>query len=397
MNILDSHNHFNLDKLFYDPMSKIYIYQALLTFAKSMVGIFVPVYLYKLGYSLIEVILYLVGNSVVYLLLIPFSLNLINKIGFKRMILLSTPIYIIYLSSLYYINYSNIFYFISIFLLGTYLSFFWPAMHSEIALNLSKKHRGSQLGTLQIIMTLVGTIAPFIGGYFLENLSYWYLLLLASFLIFLGTIPLLLSEDIKLNKYSISFKEYIALLVLKKNINSKIAFSSEGLESILNVAIWPIFVFILLSENFLSLGFLYTIVSFISIFFILYFKRYIDSNNRKKYLSLIVKFLSLNWFLRFLVFLFGGVFLYFVESMSKLVLNMFSMSFMSIFYSNAEKFGYMDYIILRELYLHGTKILVSIFIFIPFIYFFGESLITLSALILYGVFFSFGLSYLREE
>ena len=70
---------------------------------------------------------------------------------------------------------------------------------------------------------------------------------------------------------------------------------------------------------------------------------------------------------------------------------------MSIFYNNAKKIGYMDYIILREIYLHSTKLFIGLFVFIPTLLYFGESIITLSSLIFFGIFFAFGLSLIREE
>jgi len=399
MNTLDHHSFFNFNKLLSDSMSKIYIYQAFLTFSKSMIGIFVPVYLYKLGFSVVDIILYSLGNSLTYLIMIPLSVKIIKSIGFKNTILLSTPIYIIHLLCLNYLGYNGIFFHLAWLTFGIYAAIFWPAMHSEIAANSSKKHVGSQLGTLQIITTLVATSAPFIGGIFLETLSYWYLLIFASVLILLGTLPMIFSKDVELQKYDFNFSDYLRLIKKNKNglIYSKIAFASEGVEWLLNLSIWPILVFIFLSKNFLKLGILISIVSLISIIIVMYFKKIVDSNKKSKYLNLITKFLSLNWFLRSFILFFSSFFLYFVETMSKIILNMFNMSFMSIFYNNAKKVGYMDYIILREIYLHGTKIFVGFFVFIPFLLFFGEKIITLSALISFGILFALGLSLIREE
>ena len=163
------HHHFEVNKLLHDKMSKLYIFQALIMFVKSLIGIFVPIYLFKTGYSLPFIFFYLLGTSITYLLFIPITIRIINFLGFKKIIILSIPIYFLHILTLNYVSTSNdIFFHLSWFSFGVYAAFFWPAMHSEIALNGSNKHRGSQMGTLQIITTIFSTIAPFIGGYILE-------------------------------------------------------------------------------------------------------------------------------------------------------------------------------------------------------------------------------------
>lgn len=389
-------HHFMLSKALHDKMTKIYIFQALLTFVKAMIGIFVPVYLFKLGFSVIEVILYSIGHSLIYLLLIPLSTKTIKKIGFKYTILLTVPMYLIHIISLNFLTAHPIFFHIAWITIGIYISFFWPAMHSEIALNGSKKHRGSQMGTLQIISTIFAAAAPLIGGIFLENIGYFQLMILMSVIILIGLIPLLYSEDIKVKKYEFHFKDYIRLYKNKKLTNSKIAFASEGVASTLNMYLWPIVVFILLEKNFLSFGILATAISVISILFVLYMKNYIDKHPKEKVLNFTSKVLSLNWIVKGFIFLLGSFALYFLDLITKLLFNLFSLSFLSIFYNNAQKVGYMDYIVLREEYLHTTKIITG-FLIIGYLSLVGTTLMTLSLALLVGVVFSWGLAFLKEE
>lgn len=391
------HSHFTLNKALHDKMSKIYIYQAMLTLAKSMIGIFIPIYLYKLGYSIIDILLYTIGQSLIYLILIPISTKIIQKIGFKYTILLSTPIYLIHLTTLNFLSSSPIFFHLAWISFGVYTAIFWPAMHSEIALNGSNKHRGSQMGTLQIIITIVATLAPFIGGTFLEISSYWNLLILITTIIILGTIPMLLSKDVKIQKFEFEFKDYIKLIKNKKVNNSKIAFASEGIEWLLNITIWPILVFILLNQSFLKLGILLTIVSIISIIIILYIKKILDKKDKNKILKIITKIMSLNWMLKSSILFFGSFFLYFIETIGKLIQTLFNISYSSIFYNNAKKIGYMDYIILRELYLHGTKTIFVLFIIIPYLLIFKENLMILSSIVIIGIIFALGLGFMKEE
>ncbi len=393
----NNNNHLVLHKSLNDPMNKLYFYLAMLTFVKSLIGIFVPVYLYKLGYSLVEILLYTIGIGFMYLILIPISIKTINKIGFKYTLLLTTPIYLFHIVTLNFLDSGILFYHLSWISFGIYVSFFWPAMHSEIAVSGSKKHRGSQLGTLQIISTIVATLAPLIGGIFLDSVGYGYLLILAFFILFIGFIPLFFSKDIKINDYDFNYLDYLRLIKDKKTKNSKLAFISEGIElSIIGVHIWPILVFILLSQSFVKFGMLLSAVSILSVIFILYFKKFIDNNDKNKTLNMITKVMSFNYLLKSLVLFMGSFFLYFVETIGKLVQNTFSISYYSIFYNNASKMEYLDYIILRELYLHISKIIGMIFIIILSL-FFEVNVQFLSFILILGVLFAFGLNFMVED
>lgn len=389
-------NHFELHKLLHSKMSKLYIYQALLTFAKSLVSVFVPVFLYKSGFSLIDIMLYTTGVSFIFILIMPLTVKTIKKIGFKYTLLLSTPIYVLHLICLNFINTSNIYFHLAWLSFGFYVAFFWPTFHSEMALNGSSKNRTSQMGTFQIITTLVGTFAPAIGGLILTNSSYLSLLITSSVFILIGFIPFLFSKDIKLKKFNFGYKNYIDFFRTNKYSLSKKAFAFEGLNYILVIFIWPIIIFNLLNKNFLNYGALVTTISFISVMIIISIKKSIDKTDKTKYFKHTTKFLSFNWFLKSFVIFFGPFVLYFIEGISKLTNNIYNLLFTSIFYNNAKKNGYMNYIILREFYLHLTKILFAGLLILVF-KFWGESLFVLNYIAVLGIFISFGLGYLKED
>jgi hypothetical protein len=316
-------------------MSILYFYNALISLAKTMIGLFIPVYLYSLGYNLISVILFSIGLSLMHLILTPTAVKIIKKIGFKYMILLSTPIYITHIFILKYVAQEIIYFHLGWITLGIYAAFFWPAYHSEIASRGSIKHRSSEIGTFQIVATLFATLAPFIGGFILEFYSYEILIIVITTIMILATIPLLFAKDIKLKKYDFNFKDFLRIAKTNHFKKNKKAFASEGIEMFLNITIWPLVLFLFfLNSNYFKLGILFTIVSFIGIAIVYFIKKYLDNHSRKKTLEFVCKGLSLNWFLRSLIFLIGSILLYFVESTFKLLTQVYSLSFMSIFYNN---------------------------------------------------------------
>jgi MFS family permease len=377
-------------------MSKLYLFQAFLTFVKSLVGIFAPVYLYSQGFSFPNIILFIMGISITYLTIIPHSIKLINKIGFRYTILLSIPIYLAHITTLNYIQSTEYMIFISSFMYGLHMATFWPAMHLEISVNSDKKHGSSDLGTLQILITIFGGIAPLIGGTFLELLPFSKLLMLSFVIIFIGLIPLLFSKDIKLKNYNFNYKDYSRIANNQRFQKSKKPFFAEGIESFLSVSFWPIILFTLVNQNFIKLGILYTAASVISIGLIVYLKKYLDSHNKRTIVKRTAKSISFVWILRMLAILFTGFFIYIVEMMAKLIYSTYNLTFASIFYSNAKKNSAMDYIIFRELYLHGAKLLFGLIALISVIIF-GSEQIVLSSFLIIGVINTLWLSKLREE
>lgn len=259
------------------------------------------------------------------------------------------------------------------------MSFFWPAFHSEIAVNGHKKKRGSELGNIEIIVMIMGSIAPFIGGYLLGFFSYIFIVILSSVILIIGSIPLLYSKDIKLQHYKFSYFDYLRLRKIPSLRKNSTVFRAEGVQTEMVMILWPIILYLLLDQNFFYIGTLYTVISFVSVGIIIYFKKQVDRKNKNALLKKVTKTLATNWFLRFFALFFGGIFLYAVEIMYKITHTLFSLSFFPIFYNNAQNAGYMNTIIYREWCIHTTKIIISILGIVGFT-------ITNNIYIVFGVF-----------
>ncbi|NQZ84189.1 MAG: hypothetical protein HRU03_00585 [Nanoarchaeales archaeon] len=276
------------------------------------------------------------------------------------------------------------------------MAIFWPAMHSEIIANSNKKHSASQIGTLQIIITIVSALAPLIGGYYLEFVSLTSLLILSLIIIIIGSIPLLFAEDLKIKNHKYKYSDYIRLYKTPRFKTPFKAFFAEGIEGFLNMGFWPILLYTLLSNNFLSLGSLFSFVSIVSVFLMVYFKKYIDNHPKRSILTKTSKLKSFGWILRILVLTFSGILIYIVETITKLTNSVFGITFMSIFYNNAKNVNPMDYVILRELGIHSAKVIMGTILLIV-LYFFGDSKQVFSVLLAIGIVSAIYLGKLREE
>ena len=239
------HNHHHFFYFFANKeLNELYASIALRSFALSMIGIFIPIYLLTLGYALEQVyLLYIVAYAAHAILAIPagyFS----SRFGFKHAILASILPSILF----YYLLYSLPKYEWSLILLGIlfggYNALFWVGYHADFSKSSKKKKRGSEIGTSMIIQSLVTASGPFIGGMIIVYGNFQILLFTVSIIFLLSGLPLLLTKDVhEKNKFQISkiFKD--------KSIRETIGMIAKGTEGSVAFLIWPIFIYSVIFVN----------------------------------------------------------------------------------------------------------------------------------------------------
>ncbi len=358
-----SEHHLQIHNLMHSSMSRIYVFQAIHTFVSSLIGIFVPLYLYSIGVELLMIFIFVSSLSFMRLVVTPICVQFLNKAGLKWTIFSSLPFYILYLNSLTSIT--NDFYSLipSMILGSIYSSLYWPAMHAEVA----QRSLGdsSKIGNLQIIITLMSSLAPFIGGFILEFSSYQLVLLASLSLLGIGAIPLLFSEEIPLKKIKYSYSKQFSYLKFK-GFKKNIPFIGEGIESYLVLTIAPLLFFIWLKGNFASIGAILSIFSYISIVFVIFFKRYIKDKSKTKSVKMMAKVSSYQWIIRAIAYIIGGVFVFIIEGIYKMIQKAFYITYFSIFYEQgSKKFDKtFDIIMRRETVIAVTRLLFGIILYL---------------------------------
>ncbi|MFT4244290.1 MAG: hypothetical protein ACMXYB_02440 [Candidatus Woesearchaeota archaeon] len=362
-------------------MTQIYIFESIFMFVKTLVGVFIPLYLYSQGVNLVEVFIFMGLVSFVKVLIQPFAISILNKIGFKWTLFLSIPIYIMFLYSINDISNSYTELLISLTLLALYLVLFWPAMHAEIAQR--SLGNSSKIGNLQLIITIVTAFAPVVGGFLLEFSSYQILLLISLILLILASIPLLLSKDIPLKKINFNYITIIKYLGLRKN-RSNVPFYGEGIEGTLVLVVAPILFFIWMNSNFATVGLILTIVSYITIIFVFIFKKIMLKYPKRRLLKRVSQVTSITWIFRCVAFSIGGVLLIISEVLDKMIGKAFYISYTSVLFDVEEKDKLFDYIMQREVGIGFSKFLISLVI-ATFLYIFDQSIIVLIIVLLLGI------------
>jgi MFS family permease len=269
------HHHNSLHYLLKNELNELYISVSIRFFVISMISIFIPIYLLKLGYPLKTVFLFYALLYFVHAILVIPVAKLGSKIGFKHLILLSTPLLISYFILLYTLpEYHWPIYGLAV-LLGVKYSLFHTGLQVTFSKFSHKKSRGQELARLSIFRTLLSAAGPFLGGLVLTFLGFKALFIFGSILLVFSVIPLLYAKD----TYGMS-KFKIKDIFQKRKKRDLFGFIGFGLEAGVSHIVWPVFLFLTIVESYSILGLIATVSILFSVGFIYLAGKFSDINRR---------------------------------------------------------------------------------------------------------------------
>jgi MFS family permease len=242
----------------FDELSELYISMMFRGLAISLTGLFVPVYMLKLGYdptSIMMVVAWYFTARFVGLDIA--SAYTVAKIGPKHTMLIgyifltcSTAMFLTIQSVAWPVWLIGIIW-------GASASFFFIPFHVDFSKVKHKKHGGKELGFVQIMERVGGALGPIIGGVIATVFGAQYIFLVATILLIIGILPLFrTAEPVKLKQQL----DFISLPYrkLKRDYFSAAAI---GVENTLCIFLWPLFLglFVLLDKTvYVKLGLLST-------------------------------------------------------------------------------------------------------------------------------------------
>ncbi len=328
-------------------LNALYASIVLRDLAFSMVGIFVPLYLFVgLKYSLSFVILFYLIYSLSYMLFIFPSSKLVNIFSFKYIVLISSPLYISYFILLDFIpSYSWLFYLVP-FLLGVADSFFWLGFHFEFSEASDYKERGREVGNWFNLSLFSGLVGPLIGGSLLLVSGFELLFFIVAALISGSVVPMFFCKY-KNKIMEVEFKKIFSVKFLKDGI----AFFGNGGTGIVGGIFWPIFVFSFL-QGYLKLGSLATILSLFTLLFTILVGKLSDRYSRRFIVKIGSIFNCLSWLMRiFAKNTLHMVGLYFFGGFSSMTAEL---PFSALMYDKSKNRG--EYFIMRGIYFSLGRI-----------------------------------------
>ncbi len=333
-------------------LNELYISIVLRSLAFSMIGIFVPLFLFReLSYSLTQLCYYYILYSIVFVIFTPMGASLGSRFGIKHIILLSLPFYITYFSLLYFLKIEPIFFFIIPIIYGIADGIFWINFHIDFSTFSQKKERGNQVGRYYRFALLAGLVGPVIGGVVLTFSTFNTLFIIVSLLLMGSAVPLFFTKDIKKDyKFSYNFLK-------AGSFKDFVSFVAAGGKIITESVFWPIFIFTILGF-YAAIGSLFTLLGFISILLTYVIGKLSDIFDKRKMIRWFSVLHSITWFLN--VFIKTKLELVAIATVVNISAIGMELPYNALMYNKGGK--HVEYFIFRELGLGVGRILVLLLV-----------------------------------
>jgi len=249
--------------------------------------------------------------------------------------------------------------------------FHWVPFHVDFALFTTKGERGKQVSLSFAAIAFMGVIGPILAGFIIANAGYDALFGTAVVLLIAATVSYAFVPETP-TYFEWGFSETWKKLFSPEMRGIVTGEFANGAETVVNLIVWPIFLYEVLQGDLFEIGAVSTIVVGATIFIQLFFGRYLDreGSSKEKTLKVGSTLYAIGWI--FKIFVLSAAHVFFVGLYHNIVKIFTQTPFSAIIYDmSAEQGKYVDeFTVLREMAGHSGRALsliaVSILaVFIP--------------------------------
>ena len=320
---------------------KFNIYVFLSTFARALIETFIPLLLFKFGYSLKEVILYFVTYNLIELLLTyPFvyiATKKGNKIlaifGFIAFIITQILLNNMYKGLTYLLLIATTF---AIYRVG-----YWLSRRYFNFKIIQKKHISSTYTFVTIINQLAVVFAGYMGSLFLDFIGTTTLTIIAGILYIISIIPLFkfkFEHDNTNTDVTLNLRETLK----ETKFNNVYLFGSYEVLNVLKF-FFTLYLFIYVKDTYQTVGLFNLITNLAIIIFANFYGKKTDG--KKNYLKLSIIFTSIVYILKANALTIWLAIISFLEGFA---IKMYEISINKELYSLSKKFEYNNYNLMYE-------------------------------------------------
>jgi signal peptidase I len=260
-------------------------YVFLSTFARALIETFIPLLLFKFGYSLKEVILYFLLYNFIELVISYPLVKLATKKGNKILAILGLIAFVVLQILLNYMEYSILYLLFISFLYAFYRTGYWLSRRYFNLKVIHKKDISSDYSIVTIVNQVALVFAGYIGSLFLDFIGTEVLTIIAMLLYAVSIIPLYLF------KFEHDNTNTDVKIELVKTIK-EIPFSNIylfGSYEILNVLkfFFTLYLFIYVKDTYQTVGLFNLLTNLSIVIFAFYYGK--KTNGKKNYLKLFIQ------------------------------------------------------------------------------------------------------------
>lgn len=369
------HFGFHKSKISLNEHTSLYLTHTLRILSSSLIGVFVPIFIYTTtkdtlifnvdplinGISWIVAYFFL-RSIMVWVSIFVFGSAIFEKLHFQLSIVLSYIFLALEIILLLLSKQNHYLLFLAGGIAGLKVTFYWIPYHSFFVHKTEDKpgHSfGKDTGLRFFLVRIFSGLAPVIGGFVIGSFGFNVLFVLSILMLVAASVPIIMVvHDWKHRKHDIKnvLKEYI---LNKRYYKLTLAFVGDGMESIIYMLFWPLLLFFAL-ENFEKVGLINGLSMFLSSILVLIIGGLIDKVGSKKIHAIGVFFNTIFYIPRMIIF--SANLFYVLDVVDRLNSSMYSLPMMSSAYDKAKKIGSSDFIIFRELAIHGGIIITTLIV-----------------------------------
>jgi MFS family permease len=382
MSLLNNVTHLKFFKN--KEFNQLYLAMFGMTLGESLINVFVPIYLFKLGFPIYQILFFYFLVSLFFVLFSYGGVWVVSKAGEKHAILISTPFLVVYYLGLVFLEELPWLFFLLPLLLALRMILFNYGYHLNFINHSERSRRGRELAFLGIITSLATILAPYLGS-LLAGFSFNLAFMVSSGVILAGTVPLFFSSD-KQDKIDFTSLELFRGVFSKKNRGNFISFSGYAIESIIGRMIWPIFI-ILILETIERTGLVISGSMLLSLGVFYFVGKLTDKVSRATLLKIGTVLYFFAWVGR--IFANTAYKIFFIDSYKNLSEKVLHLPWAAHSYDIAKRTNYFSFIVSREIIFNLIRVGVLPILMLIFWWDFYPFIISFSLAGLFSVGYAF--------
>jgi len=345
-------------------LKSLYLHRVIRSIGVSLVGMFGPIFIFTVSHKAEFVLIYYGLISLWYLLILPLSKYTLDKAKLTFFLSLGSLFLMLYFLVYFFmsqiVSISPLYFVVLIFLAGLMKFFYWVPYHVEFVHFIDKHHKARQLSYLTILIAIIGIFVPLFSGWVIDKFGFGVLFLMCILVLGISLLTVRFIPSTR-EKYTFGYFETFAKLFSKKHFKTNLAYFSDGFQDHIGFVVWPIFIFLLLKGEYLSVGLLSAVIVLVSTVLNFLVGEASDKFDKKKILRTGSMLYALGWLFKSLVATSLHVFL--AGTFHNLSGILIRTPFDATTYEIAADEGhYVDeFTVLREMSLHLGKVVSTVF------------------------------------
>lgn len=313
-------------------VEELYLNVAIMDFAVSSMTLFVPIYLYTLGYAIWQILGFFAFVYGFYFLITPLGAKFVGKYGYEKGILIASLAYAAHFVALFMMPDLPAAFWLAAMFFSIQKTFYWPAYHADFGSFSFNNDRGSEVAGLVTLDQIIYIIGPIIGGTIIKFMGFPVLFGVVILLILLSNVPIFMTTE-KVKKISIGYMEQMEFLSHPIRRTQLLAYLGFGEEAIA-MFIWPIFIFIALSD-FVEIGGLIAVATLVTSIATLFVGKLFDKGQKNRLIVVSTLLYVITWPLRIITKSAGSILV--VDSLQRFFKNTLYVPMLADMYSRAGK------------------------------------------------------------